>query len=96
MKYKIISEEIYSPSTFLEKMTGKKYTVKGNNDIEFIESVLDEEFGEGTFWSHNLTDIDECEGPIVLVRCYIENDHGTMDYVYRWFEVDEDYFKEAA
>ena len=95
MSIKIVSEEIYSPQSFLETMTGNCYITPNDspiNDVAFIERVLDEEFGKGLYSSHEFTDIEEVDGPVVLVSCMVE-ENGDLKRFLRWFEVDEELFE---
>ena len=87
------SQHIFSPQSFLELITGNCYVHSGDNDVEFIEDIL-EENGYG-LWSFALNEIDhivENEIPVVLVDCMVYNDNtNEFEHVYRWFEVDFDW-----
>ena len=94
------SEKIYSPQSYLEKMTGLYYIIPIDKPVvEFIETVLDETFGEGTFWSHSFSDIEEIvenKLNVVLVDCTDSEYNSQTDTVelkpcYRWFEVGENF-----
>lgn len=86
------SEKIYSPQEYLERITGNCYMISGDNDVEFIESLLE---NQGyCLWSYPMSEIDHIvsEGlDVVLVDCMVWNEK-TKEYehVYRWFEVKSD------
>ena len=86
------SEQIYSPQNYLELITGDCYIVKGSNDVETIECIL-EDLGY-CLWSYALSEIGhivENDIPVVLVDCMVYNDDiEEFEHVYRWFEVDFD------
>ena len=83
------SNEIYSPQNYLELVTEKCYIHNGDNDVEFIEKILEE--NGLCLWSYDLTEIDhivENKLDVVLVDCMIYNEKvGEFQHVYRWFEV---------
>ncbi len=87
------SEKIYSPQRYLELITGKCYMIDGENDVEFIERILEEEYD--SMWSYPLSEIDHIaeEGlDVVLVDCMIINEEtDNFEHVYRWFEVPSDF-----
>lgn len=87
------SEKIYSPQNYLELMTGVCYFIDGENDVEFIEKILDEDCN--STWSYPLSEIDhivENGLNVVLVDCMVVNeDTDNFEHVYRWFEVPEDF-----
>ena len=63
------------------------------NDIEYTEYLLDEEFGDGTYFTHCLSEISECKDTVVLVKFRVPNqDNGLFEDVYRWVEINKDYF----
>ena len=86
------SEKIYSPQNYLELVTGNCYIIKGCNDIETIECVL-EDLGYN-LRSYSLSEIShivEEELNVVLVDCMVCNDDtDEFEHVYRWFEVDSE------
>ncbi len=88
----IISEELYSPQNYLELVTHHTYIITGDNDVEFIEKILEEE--EFCLWSHALSEIEhivEEELDVVLVDCMVFNENsGEYEHIYRWFEVPEE------
>ena len=87
------SEKIYSPQNYLEIVTGKCYMHEGENDVEFIERILEKECD--SMWSYPLSEIDhivEEELNVVLVDCMVVNaETDNFEHIYRWFEVPEDF-----
>lgn len=85
------SEKIYSPQNYLEIVTGKCYIISGENDVEFIEKILEKEYD--SVWSYPLSEIDhivENDLNVVLVDCMVVNSEtDNFEHVYRWFEVPE-------
>jgi hypothetical protein len=90
------SEKIYSPQNYLDSVTGNCYVINGDNDIETIEKILYQNGYE--LWNYPLSEIDHIvanELDVVLVECMTYNeDTCEYDYVYRWFEVPEDWEEE--
>lgn len=90
------SERIYSPQNYLEAVTGNCYIINGDNDIELIENILEEQ--DCCLWSYALTEIDHIVGnklDVVLVDCMVYNEKiNEFEHVYRWFEVPEDFEEE--
>ena len=90
------SEKLYSPQNYLEAVTGNCYIIRGDNDVEEIETIL--ESLDYCLWSHALTEIDyimEENLDVVLVDCMIWNEEKSeLEHVYRWFEVPEDFEEE--
>lgn len=88
----IVSERLYTPQKYLELITDKCYIIKGTNDVETIEVIL-EDLGY-CLWSHALTEIGyvlEEELDVVLVDCMVYNEKTEeYEHVYRWFEIDFD------
>lgn len=88
-KLMVKSEHIYSPQNYLELVTGKCYVVKGDNDIETIESILKE--NGYNLRNYPLSEIDsivENNLGVVLVDCMVWNDEiNEFEHSYRWFEV---------
>lgn len=87
------SEQIYSPQNYLVAVTGDCYVVRGDNDIEEIEIILDD-YGY-CLWNYPLSEIDhivENNLNVVLVDCMVyDNETNEYKHVYRWFEVPEDF-----
>ena len=90
------SEQIYSPQSYLEGITGLCYFISGDNDIDFIQKVFDEEGYE--LWNYQLSEIDhivENNLDVVLVDCMVYNEQKEeFQHEYRWFEVTEDFEEE--
>ena len=90
------SEQIYSPQNYFEAVTGQCYVIRGDNDIDTIETIL-ETYGYN-FWNYPLSEIDhvvENELDVVLVDCMVYNeDKKEFEHVLRWFEVPEDFEEE--
>ena len=93
------SEKIYSPQNYLEAITGNCYIINGENDIEFIQNILEENGYEDELWNYPLSEIDhivENGLNVVLVDCMVVNSKtDEFEHVYRWFEVPEDFNDEA-
>ena len=87
------SDKIYSPQQYLEAITDKCYITREDDDIKFIEDVLDLN-GYG-FWNYHLSEIDhivENKLDVVLVDCMVWNEYlREFRHEYRWFEVPEDF-----
>ena len=90
------SEQLYSPQSYLEAVTGKCYIIDGDNDVELIEKLLKENDLE--FWNYPLSEIDhivENNLNVVLVDCLVTNkETDEFEYQYRWFEVPENFEEE--
>ncbi len=88
----VVSNDLYSPQNYLELVTQHTYIVSGDNDVEFIEKLLEEE--DYCLWSHALTEIEYIvteDLDVVLVDCMVYNDETEeYEHVYRWFEVPEE------
>ena len=86
------SEKIYSPQQYLIAITGACYAIRGVNDIETIQSILQDHGLE--LWDYPLSEIDhivERQLNVVLVDCMVSNDQYEFEHHYRWFEVPEDF-----
>ena len=85
------SDKIYSPQSYLERITGNCYTITGDDDVAFVERVLEER--GYCLWSYPLSEIDHivAEGlEVVLVDCMVYNEESKeYEHEYRWFEVDD-------
>lgn len=90
MKNIIKSKRLFSPQNYLEIITNQTYIIQGDNDIEFIEKILEQE--GYCLWNYSLNEIDyliEEEIPVVLVECMVYNSNTEQyDKEIRWFEVD--------
>ena len=82
------SEHIYSPQDYLELVTGKYYVVRGDDDIETIESILKE--NGYNLWNYPLSEIEhivENSLNVVLVDClFYDEEKSEFEHIYRWFE----------
>lgn len=89
------SEQIYSPQSYLEAVTGKCYLVRGEDDVAFIEEVLALNGYGADYWNYPLSEIEhivENNFNVVLVECMVVNSEtDEFEHVYRWFEVPEDF-----
>lgn len=87
------SEKIYSPQNYLEAVTGKYYCISGENDIEFIQEILERNGYTDELWDYPLSEIDHIVKNglnVVLVDCMVVNSEtDEFEHVYRWFEVPE-------
>lgn len=84
------SNELFSAQSYLEMVTGYCYIVNGDNDIIFIEDMLNEN-GLNHLWNYPLEEIDhivENNLNVVLVDCCVFVG-GVLTHEYRWFEVPE-------
>lgn len=94
------SEQIYSPQSYLEAVTGKCYIINGDNDMELIQEILVENGYTDELWDYPLSEIGhivENELNVVLVDCMVYNeDKKEFEHVYRWFEVPEDFKEEEV
>lgn len=86
----IKSEKLYSPQSYLRLVTGKTFVIDGDNDVESIELILEQEGYD--LWSYAFTEIEhivENKISVVLVDCLVYNEKTEeFDRVFRWFEVD--------
>lgn len=87
------SEQIWSPQNYLEAITGNYYVIRGENDIEFIQEILEEQGYDG-LWDYPLSEIDhivENKLNVVLVDCMVVNPiTDEFEHLYRWFEIPEE------
>lgn len=90
MKNVVKSNKLYSPQNYLELITGNTYIVQGDDDIEFIEDILEKE--GYCLWNYPITEVEhliETEIPVVLVDCMVYSEEKKeYEHEYRWFEVD--------
>jgi hypothetical protein len=95
MNNMVKSNQIYSPQSYLEAVTGKCY-IGGYGGVDFIQEVLVQNGYTDELWDYPLTEIDhivENNLNVVLVDCsYYEGDEYINEY--RWFEVPEDFVEE--
>jgi hypothetical protein len=89
----VISNKMYSPSEFVELITGEYYQFSGDNDAISIRKVLTE-YGYDDIWDYMLSEIDhiyENQYQVVLVDCLIYNPYDCQyHHSYRWFQVPEE------
>ena len=96
----IIYNKILSAQTYLEMMTGNYYCLNADNQVEQVENILEEQFGQGAYWSFaldNITEVIKNDHKVVLVKIVnivMEGDEAEQDNIYRWFEVPDDWTKE--
>ena len=96
----IMYDKMLSARTYLEMMTGSYYCLDADNQVEAVEKILDDQFGEGAYWSFaldNISEVMENDHKVVLVECVnivMEGDNAKQDPIYRWFEVPNGWTKE--
>lgn len=92
-------DKMLTPQEYLEMMTGKYYHLEEYNQLEEVEKILDEQFGEGAYWGFALDNIDEVmenDHKVVLVEIVnviTKNDEAEQIKLYRWFEIPDDWTK---
>ena len=95
----IMYDKILSAQTYLEMMTGNYYCLNADNQVEQVENILEEQFGQGAYWSFaldNITEVIKNDHKVVLVKIVnivMEGDEAEQDNIYRWFEVPDDWTK---
>lgn len=96
----IMYDKILSAQTYLEMMTGNYYCLNTDNQVEQVENILEEQFGQGAYRSFaldNITEVMKNDHKVVLVKIVnivMEGDEAEQDNIYRWFEVPDDWTKE--
>ena len=96
----IMYDKILSAQTYLEMMTGNYYCLNADNQVEQVENILEEQFGQGAYRSFaldNITEVMKNDHKVVLVKIVnivMEGDEAEQDNIYRWFEVPDDWTKE--
>ena len=96
----IMYDKILSAQTYLELITGNYYSLNADNQVKQVENILDEQFGQGAYWSFaldNISEVMENDHKVVLVEIVnivMEVDEAEQDNIYRWFEVPDDWTKE--
>ena len=96
----IMYDKILSAQTYLEMMTGNYYCLNADNQVEQVENILEEQFGQGAYWSFaldNITEVIKNDHKVILVEIVnivMEGDEAEQDNIYRWFEVPDDWTKE--
>ena len=95
----VMYNKILTPEAYLAMMTGKIFYTNVDNQLEFIEKTLDREFGEGSYWSYPLEEIDKIvitKKKVVLVEIVniiIKDNKAEQEKLYRWFEVPDEWTK---
>lgn len=89
----IKSDKIFSVQNYLETITGNYYDVGGDDDVAFIENIIDR-YTAYSLWNYPLTEIGhiyENDIDVVLVDCLVfdENEH-EFKHEYRWFEIPKE------
>jgi len=96
----IMYDKILSAQTYLELITGNYYSLNADNQVEQVENILYEQFGQGAYWSFaldNISEVMENDHKVVLVEIVniiMEGDEAEQDNIYRWFEVPDDWTKD--
>lgn len=89
----VLSKKLYSPSEFVEIITGEYYAFSGNNDSVAIRKVLDDH-GYKNVWDYQLDEIElmyKNQYQVVLVDCMVWSlVSEEFSHSYRWFRVPED------
>jgi hypothetical protein len=95
----IMYDKILSAQTYLELITGNYYCLNADNQVEQVENILYEQFGQGVYRSFaldNISEVMENDHKVVLVEIVniiMEGDEAEQDNIYRWFEVPDDWTK---
>ena len=96
----IMYDKILSAQTYLELITGNYYCLNADNQVEQVENILEEQFGQGAYWSFaldNITEVMKNDHKVVLVKIVnivMEGDEAEQDNIYRWFEVPDEWTKD--
>lgn len=89
----VATNKLYSPSEFIEVLTGKYYIFDTDNDIEQIHELLRQngiESDENPLWDYPLKEIKhivESNIPVVLVDVMFMNLADDFEHELRWFEI---------
>lgn len=92
----VATNKLYSPSEFVEVLTGKYYIFDGDCDFDIIHELLREngiESDENPLWDYPLNEIDHIVAnniPVVLVNGMAEDENGDFKHELRWFEIPAD------
>ena len=82
------SEKMYTPQSYLELITNESFIIRGDNDVEEIENIL-EDIGYEV-QSFSLREVDRIVKnnlDVVLVDCLVyDEEENEFEHVYRWFE----------
>ena len=96
----IVYDNKLTPQVYLEIMTGNYYCLRSDNQVEEVEKILDEVFGDGAYWSYaldNIVEVQENDHKVVLVECVnivMKEERTEQETICRWFEVPEDWTKD--
>ena len=99
----ILTNTVYSPQVFVEKLTDKCYLFHSDNDAEHIHELLmmkGLEDEDSPLWDYPLSEIEHIVKNninVVLVEIVYFDEDDAFQREYRWFEVPEEYvdrFKE--
>jgi len=96
----IMYDKILSAQTYLELITGNYYSLNADNQVKQVENIIDEQFGQGAYWSFaldNISEVMENDHKVVLVEIVnivMEGDEAEQDNIYRWFEVPDEWTKD--
>lgn len=89
----VLSKKMYSPSEFVEIITGEYYAFSGDNDSVAIRKALNDH-GYKNVWDYQLDEIKlmyENQYQVVLVDCLIWSPVSEqLVHSYRWFRVPAD------
>jgi hypothetical protein len=76
-----------SVQQYIERVTGKYYIIRGENDIEFINQILkDNGFKARNYKFDNVEQFIKDKTDVVLVQCYVENEEKELVTDLRWYE----------
>ena len=87
----VLSDKVFTPQEYLEKITGSFYLPQAGSVLEGI-SLQAEKYGYDNLWDYPLSEIDHILGmdlPVVLVECSYYK-QGEWVQLYRWIEVPEE------
>ena len=89
-------KKILSPNEYLKMVIGKDIKIAGNNPVEEIENILDEHFGEGSYWSYPVEEKDYCEQEGLSVVLVDVSYYDGFNFIksLRYFEADSESNKE--
>lgn len=89
------SEQIYTPQTYCQKLTGYCYLFAQYNTVKEIEAIL--RLHDLEYWNYPLSEIDhivENELNVVLVDVSGHDEYNVWKTEHRWFEVPDDFTEE--
>ena len=89
----VLSKKLYSPSEFIEIITGEYHCFASDNDSLAIRRILGDH-GYKNVWDYQLDEIKlmyENQYQVVLVDCMVLSPvNKKFVHSYRWFRVPED------